>query len=435
MKKITRYARTLGNVATLGGSMTAEKIIKSDYLRQENARRLKMAIGKMKGPMMKIAQLLATIPEALPDDYARELAQLQNNAPPMGRLFVNRRMKAELGPGWQSRFQSFSEEPAAAASLGQVHKAMSLDGQELACKLQYPDMDSAIDADLKQLKLFFGLFEMFDSSLKTKKVQAELKQRLQEELDYELEARNIRLYQKMLADQAEIVVPNYYPDLSTKRLLTMNWLEGSPFMDLKTAPQAERNDMALKLFRAWYIPFYNFGIIHGDPHPGNYTVAPDKKLNLLDLGCIRVFPPSFVRGVIDLYRALETDDRDLAVSAYEVWGFRNLKTETLDILNVWAKFLYGPLLDNRVRVIGEAKGEVYGRETALKVHKELKRLGGVEVPQEFVFMDRAALGLGSVFIHLQAKVNWHDLFHDLTQNFTEKTLAIKQDALLKSVQD
>src|SRR5690606_9787065 len=134
---------------------------------------------------------------------------------------------------------------------------------------------------------------------------------------------------------------------------------------------------------------------------GNYTVRPMKAkdagdVNLMDFGCIRIFEAKFVQGVIDLYWALQNDDRALAVHAYESWGFKGLNKEVIDVLNRWALFVYGPLLEHRTRRIQEAESGIYGREVAEGVHAELRRLGPVTPPKEFVFMDRAAIGLGSV---------------------------------------
>ena len=139
-------------------------------------------------------------------------------------------------------------------------------------------------------------------------------------------------------------MPELVPELCTRRLLTMEWLDGKPLLSFKLSSQEDRDRLALRMFRAWYVPFYNYGVIHGDPHLGNYTVRDDLDLNLLDFGCIRVFRPEFVKGVIDLYWALERDDRDLAVDAYRNWGFAKLDHATIDVLNEWAAFLYGPLL-------------------------------------------------------------------------------------------
>jgi len=173
-------------------------------------------------------------------------------------------------------------------------------------------------------------------------------------------------------------------------------------------------------------------VIHGDPHLGNYTVAADGTVNLLDFGCVRVFRASFVRGVIDLYHALERGDRDLAVSAYQRWGFGDLSNEMIDVLNRWALYVYGPLLDDRARRIQEKASGEDGAAVVESVHRDIRRLGGVRPPREFVFMDRAAIGLGSVFMHLKAEINWHRLFHELIEDFDEAALAARQRAALEA---
>jgi predicted unusual protein kinase regulating ubiquinone biosynthesis (AarF/ABC1/UbiB family) len=213
----------------------------------------------------------------------------------------------------------------------------------------------------------------------------------------------------------------------------MTWLEGTPLIPFIKArgDQDLRNRIAYNMFRAWYVPFYFYGVIHGDPHLGNYTLKPDGSVNLLDFGCIRIFGASFVEGVIDLYHALMNDDRDLAVHAYESWGFQNLNKETIAVLNRWAGFVYGPLMEDRSRRIQEKSSGVYGREVAESVHADLRKLGPVKPPREFVFMDRAAIGLGSVFLHLGAEINWHRLFRDLIEGFDRGQLERRQKKLLK----
>ena len=134
---------------------------------------------------------------------------------------------------------------------------------------------------------------------------------------------------------------------------------------------------------------------------------------------------------IDLYNSLATGDGALAVHAYETWGFKNLSTEVIDTLNMWAEFVYAPLLEDRQRRIQETEGGVYGARVAEKVHRELRRLGGVTPPREFVLMDRAAIGLGSVFLHLKAEVNWHQLFESLIEGFDAAKLQRRQSAMLK----
>lgn len=431
--RVRRYARVSTAVGGIAARFGAEKVLglKGDPGRR--AAELTAALGGLKGPLMKVAQILSTIPDALPREYAAHLSQLQSNAPEMGWPFVKRRMASELGANWQSRFRSFGHEAAAAASLGQVHKAVGLDGRSLACKLQYPDMASAVEADLRQLKVIFAVYRGYDNAIDPSDIHAEIADRLREELDYGREARHMRLYRRMLDGQAGVTVPEVVEDLSTRRLLTMTWVDGRRVLDFKDHSLEERNAVAMNMFHAWYVPFYRYGVIHGDPHLGNYTVRDDHGINLLDFGAIRVFPPSFVKGVIDLYHALDRSDRDLAVEAYRIWGFRNLTNEVIDALNLWAAFLYGPLLENRPRLINETPQADFGREVAEKVHAELRRLGGIRPPREFVLMDRAAIGLGSVFLHLRAEINWHRLFHDMIADFDVAAMQQRQAAVLAEV--
>jgi len=415
----------------LAARLAGERYFGLNLDRGRHAAELKAALGGIKGPLMKVAQLLATIPDGLPKEYVQELAQLQANAPAMGWPFVRRRMAGELGFAWETKFRDFEKTAARAASLGQVHRAAALDGTPLACKLQYPDMASAVEADLRQLKLAMGLYERYDRAVTTGEIHAEIADRLREELDYEREAAHMRLYGEILRVERGVAVPVPLPDLSTRRLLTMTWLDGAPILDAaRKTSLTERNEIALRMFRIWYVPFYHYGVIHGDPHLGNYTVAPDRTVNLLDFGCIRVFPAAFVRGVIDLYHALQREDRDLAVHAYQSWGFGNLSREMIEVLNRWASFVYGPLLDDRERLIQEKRSGAYGASVAESVHRDIRRLGGVRPPREFVFMDRAAIGLGSVFMHLKAEINWYRLFHELIDDFDEAALAVRQRSAL-----
>ncbi len=386
------------------------------------------ALGGLKGPVMKVGQLLAAVPDLLPPEYARQLRTLQANAPPMGWLFVRRRMAAELGAGWQDRFERFGRTAAHAASLGQVHRARA-GGRELALKLQYPDMASTVQADLRQLRFFLGLVGRYDRAIHTSEIYAELAARLQEELDYDRERRTMEMFAHVLATTEGVRVPESVADLCTGRLLAMTWLEGRQLSEFADSPQALRDRAALRLFQAWYRPFYRYGLIHGDPHPGNYSLAADGTLNLLDFGCVRTFEPRFVEGVINLYRAKRDGDEDLAVAAYESWGFAGLSREMLAVLDLWADYLYAPLLEDHARPIQEGTSE--GRRIVGQVHRELRRLGGVKPPREFVLVDRAAIGLGSVFTVLGARLNWHRMIEELIGGFSVESLARNQRRMLQ----
>src|SRR5437763_3542401 len=213
--RVRRYARVGGAVGGLAARLAGERYLGVPIDRARHAADLKAALGGIKGPLMKVAQLLATIPEALPDEYVQELIQLQANAPAMGWPFVRRRLAGELGPDWEKKFRSFERTAARAASLGQVHRAIALDGTALACKLQYPEMGSAVEADLRQLRLAMGLYERYDRAVSTAEIHAEIADRLREELDYVREAAHVRLYATILANEPEVAVPRPIPELST----------------------------------------------------------------------------------------------------------------------------------------------------------------------------------------------------------------------------
>ncbi|MTI16555.1 AarF/ABC1/UbiB kinase family protein [Rhodobacteraceae bacterium RKSG542] len=434
--RVGRYARVGSNMSGIAAKLAGAKLLGKDLDKAKNAEEIAAALGDLKGPMMKVAQLLSTIPDAVPPEYAEALATLQSNAPPMGWAFVKRRMRAELGADWLSRFGEFDHAPSAAASLGQVHRATTPDGEPLACKLQYPEMDSAVEADLSQFAMLLSLHRRMRPAIDTSEIAEEISGRLREELDYEREAAHAALYRSILAAHENIRVPKVHADLSTRRLLTMSWQEGNSLLSYKDAPQEVRNRLAQTMFEAWWYPFSHFAVIHGDPHLGNYTVfekdGEAAGINLLDYGCVRIFPPQFVQGVVELYRGLLHDDDARIVSAYELWGFQNLSRELIDVLNVWARFIYGPLLSDRTRSIADGVSPAaYGRQEAFKVHQALKELGPVRVPRYFVFMDRAAIGLGGVFLHLRAELNFFALFNDQIANFSSSAVARRQEMALK----
>lgn len=431
--RLKRYANVTTSVGSTAARMLGQRFLGLEVDHADQAKALANALGNLKGPVMKVAQFLATVPDAVPEEYSQEFLQLQSQAPPMGWLFVKRRMRAELGENWQQKFKEFEQQASAAASLGQVHKAVSLDGDLLACKLQYPDMASIVEADLNQLKMVFKVYEATFKALSIDEIFAEIAERLREELDYQLEAKHIALYQGIFSDDPLVHLPQVYPGLSTTRLLSMSWLEGQPLKQITDTPQEFRDQVAANLFHAWYKPFYQYGLIHGDPHLGNYSFREDSSINLLDFGCIRKFQGRFVAGVIQLYQAFLHNKMEQAVHAYEQWGFQNLSKDMIEVLNLWAKMLYEPLMDDRIRPIQAENRGLEGRAIAERVHQELRRLGGVKPPREFVFMDRAAVGIGSVFMHLRAEQNWYQLFQQLIADFDVTALDQRQQDLFQAV--
>ncbi|MEZ5953257.1 MAG: AarF/UbiB family protein [Hyphomonas sp.] len=433
--RLARTAKVGANLSGAGLTFAAQSLFGGEQGDEKIARALAAALGKSKGPLMKVAQMLSTVPDLLPAEYAAEFAQLQAEAPAMGWPFVRRRMRAELGADWQGKFAEFGHEASHAASLGQVHAATLHDGRRVACKLQYPDMASAVESDVGQLKTVLGLFKRMDGSIDPTAMVEEIADRLREELDYAREGKHMRLYRDMLSGYDFVQVPDLIEDLSTDRLLTMSWLSGARLTAFEDAPQETRNRIAEMLFWTWWGPFNSHAVIHGDPHLGNYQVTGEGTgLNLLDFGCIRIFPPGFVEGVVDLYRAILADDFDASFAAYEKWGFVGLSKELVEVLNIWARFIYGPLLDDRVRSVadGVTPGE-YGRKEAMSVRKLLREKGPVKVPREFVFMDRAAIGLGAAYLRLHAELNFYKLFNESLEGFSVEAVAKRQADALERV--
>jgi len=430
--RVARFAKVGVGLSGAAASFGANALFSRDDADARNARALKEALGRLKGPLMKVAQMFATVPDLLPPEFAAELMELQANAPAMGPSFVRRRMAAELGPAWRERFAAFDLTPAAAASLGQVHHAQALDGRDLAVKLQYPEMQSAIESDLGQLRTLMAIARRMSAAIDTSEVVTEISARLREELDYVHEAAAMALYRAYFADRDDIAVPAPHADLSTGRLLTMDWLEGQRLASFKSADLETRNRVARLLFEAWWTPLTHIGVIHGDPHLGNYSFTPGAgRLNLLDFGCIRVFPPAFVGGVVTLFRALCANDRAGEAAAYRAWGFKDLSDDLMDVLGIWARFIYAPLLDDRVRTVADGVSPgAYGRREAFQVKRALDEKGPVTIPREFVFMDRAAIGLGAAFLHLGAELNWRALFEASLKGFSESALAERQAAAL-----
>jgi predicted unusual protein kinase regulating ubiquinone biosynthesis (AarF/ABC1/UbiB family) len=227
-------------------------------------------------------------------------------------------------------------------------------------------MQSAVESDLGQLRALSGMGRRLFGSLDTREAVEEIGARLREELDYVREAKAMRLYRAFFAERRDIRIPRPIEDLSTARLLTMGWLDGQGLTAVKSADQETRNRFAQLLFEAWWTPLIHIGVIHGDPHLGNYSFAEgEPALNLLDFGCIRIFPPTFIGGVVRLFHAMVAGDKAGEREAYRAWGFKNLTDDLADVLGIWARFIYGPLLDDRVRTVADGLApSQYGRREA-----------------------------------------------------------------------
>ncbi|MBI1212897.1 MAG: AarF/ABC1/UbiB kinase family protein [Alphaproteobacteria bacterium] len=430
--RLRRYARTTAGVGSVAARTGARFLFGRALTDIANAADAARILGQLRGPVMKIAQVAGSLPDVFPPEFAAELAKLQTSAPPMGPAFVRRRMAAELGPDWQSKFKSFDMTPAAAASLGQVHRATTKDGRAVACKLQYPDMQSAVDADIAQVQTILSLQRAAVRTLDTSEIAAEAADRVREELDYEREAANMRLFGEMLRATANVSVPEPIEALSTHRLLTMTWLDGAPFLpSVAGAPQERRDAIGRALHAAWWGPLCRYAVIHGDAHLGNYTVRADDGINLLDFGCTRVYEPAAVGGFVDLYRALKSKDDAATIQAYERWGFRGADQALVEKLREWAKIVFEPVLDDRERFLIESDSPFDASPERIWALKRQLQFGStVRPPRSFVFISRALVGLGAALVHLKARLNWHRMFEALIADFSIEAVAQRQSAAL-----
>lgn len=381
---------------------------------------LKAALGTLKGPMMKIAQILGNIPGALPDNYREAFAELQSMAPPMGPLFVKRRMRQELGENYNSLFCNFELDAFKAASLGQVHKAELKSGEKVVCKLQYPAMKETVASDLQQFVFVLNSLSFTGRSIEARGLIDELADRLYEEIDYRKEVSNLELFRAIYASQdfqAHIkapCIPKVFTDYSTDKLIVMEYLAGEPLV-AACHNQDMANNVGRSLFWCWYWPLYYAGVIHGDSHMGNYALGSDGTLQLYDFGCVKVFSQEFVKSIEYLYRGLLHNDKDQYVHAFEKWGFVPLHNSVIECLHKWALYMYGPLLEDKVRPIDEDFSSEKGRLLAREVFRQLKKAGGVTPPKEFVFLDRATVGMGGTLMNLKSVNNWHKEFEALLE--------------------
>ena len=422
--EMRRMVRTSGAVGGIAARVAGERFLGIKTDKTAHAEDLKQILGGLKGPLMKVAQFLSTVPDALPEEYAQELATLQANAPPMGWAFVRRRMQSRARPRLAVALREASARrrpPRRASARCTARRCMTAARSPASCNI--PDMPSVVEADLRQLKLAMPLYRRMDSTLDNEEAYNELARPAARGAG--LRARggaHAALRHDAARTRRVSRCPTPVPELTTKRLLTMTWLEGRPILRRleEDPPEEERNAYAKALFRAWYVPFYRYGVIHGDPHLGNYQVRDDADevrfgINLFDFGAIRVFPASFVTGVVMLYEAVRDDDEEKAAEAYRIWGFRNLSQGD----DGGAE----PLGAVPLRAAGRGPGAPHQQlddpmlrpADRRQVHEGLKRTGGVKIPREFPLMDRAAIGLGSVFFRLRAEANWHRLFMELVQ--------------------
>lgn len=386
-------------------------------------------LGNLKGVFLKAAQLTSMIPGFLPEAQRQALSVLCTHSPAMGWPFVLRRLNKEWGENWPKRISFFEKQAAFAASLGQVHRAELLDGTRVACKVQYPGMQEALETDLHALDRLAEIYAWFYSALQTKNLRQELRARVLLELNYRQEAQHVQWFSRFFEGHSFVSVPRFYPDLSSGTLLTLEWMNGHGLKDAFHASQDVRDRLGKQIFLAWHEPFYQAGLLHGDPHMGNMLWTNDG-ITLLDFGCVGVFDPSFVGSLIDLYEGLVHDQKDRIAHVYEVWGFGTLNKQLVEILTLWASFLFKPFLKNQKAFFQDVACVEEGKKIALSIHKSLSKVGQINPPGCFLLMDRVAVVLGGLLLQLNPQAHWQNLLLTLFDSFSLDKCQNRQKKIL-----
>ena len=293
-------------------------------LQARTAEQLFQVLGQLKGGAMKFGQALSVFEAALPEDvaapYRAALTKLQEAAPPLPAATVHAVLATELGPQWRDLFEVFDDKPAAAASIGQVHKAVWSDGREVAVKIQYPGAGPALLSDLKQLSRLARMFSTFTPGLDVKPLLKELEKRVAEELDYRLEAEAQRTFAAAYDGDQEIKVPDVVT--GTERVIVTEWIEGTPLSrTIHDGTPEERDRASLLLARFLFSGPVLAGLLHADPHPGNFRLLPDGRLGVIDFGAVDHLPDGAPEPIGRLARLALEGDADAVLAELRAEGF------------------------------------------------------------------------------------------------------------------
>ena len=424
-----RTARTaqLARIGAKAGSdyagMRARAIFASAERKEElrgefelrTAEQVVEALGGMKGALMKLGQMASYLDQGLPEPVRDALAQLQNEAPPMSADLVAQVVRNELGDEPDKVFAEFDLVPIASASIGQVHRAMTWDGRAVAVKVQYPGVDKAVAADLENTDLLFQLMGMLFPGLDPKPIVEELRDRLVEELDYRLEARNQRMFADAYRGHPYIHVPEVVDDLSTARVLTTELAEGARFAEVVEWSDEERQLTAECLYRFAFGSIYQLHAFNGDPHPGNYLFRPGGKITFLDFGLCKIFTPEEVTIFERMIRAivLERDVEKFRRIISEIGILApDLEVPEGDLLEYFGHF-YEFVMDDEVREITpEYSSESVRRFFDLSgPHAEIMK--AANLPPSMVIVQRINLGLLALFGDLRDRGNWRRIAEEL----------------------
>jgi predicted unusual protein kinase regulating ubiquinone biosynthesis (AarF/ABC1/UbiB family) len=377
-----------------------------------NAQRIVESSKQLRGAFMKLIQMLSIRKDLLPGEALDVLRATQSSAPPMSYATIAEQIRKEIGKRPEAIFSSFDQTAFAAASLGQVHRAVTRDGVDVAVKIQYPGVEDTVEQDLQNLKLLLRTLQalghdVMRQEIDTRAVYTELEQRLREELDYVNEARNMTEFGRRLGDDRDLMLPRFIKELSSRRVLTMTYIDGYPLADVM-GPEVDlelREWVARKIHAVAWRQILELGLLHTDFHPGNYIVSHHPRLGVLDFGSIRRFPEPVRKANLQVARAiLSGDDKSLGAAMVRL-GYLGIEQHAAPMVKI-IHILFEPMRFDR-------EFDPLEYDTVAKV----AQVGEIALenrlyksPAHSVFLIRALVGLEGITRGLGVRANYRRIF-------------------------
>ena len=362
---------------------------------RESGNRIAQTLGELKGAVMKVGQMASIAQDVLPKELSDALGKLQREAPPMDFEVIAGQIERELGSPPEVLFERFEREPFAAASIGQVHRAVTDDGRDVVVKVQYPGVENAVDSDLTQLKIALrasGIVNVGREALNAS--FAEVRKHLHEELDYCNEADNVRLFRKFHVGRHDFVVlPEVVGERSSKRVLTLTHVGGDNLGELKAKDytQTQRDQLGRNLFRMLCSQVFEFGCIHADPNPGNFAFRRDGTIVMYDFGCIKRLELDIIVAYKDLIERGIAEDWDAVDDALLRLGARRPGGPRPDpaFYKKWRDVFTDAFLD--VEIFDYGRSTVHDQVVKL-IPSSLKYMSSFQPANELIFLDRTVVG-------------------------------------------
>lgn len=388
-----------------------------DGFHATTARQIVDMLGEMKGAAMKLGQLASFYEFGAPGEYTSTyqdaLTMLQNAAPPMDPEASKRVIREEFGAPVHEVFAEFQDEAIAAASIGQVHRARLHTGESVAVKVQYPGVDEAVRADLRNVSALTKLSVAIAPNIDPKEIAKEVKDRVLEELDYRREAANQARFAELFDGHPYIVVPSVFEDYSHKRVITQEFIEGRPFTEAFDLPQSERDDIAECIFRFFYGSLNRFLIFSADPHPGNYRLLDDGRIAFLDFGLVRALDPGTHEELKEIALALISNDIERGRAALEGIGILNQRTPEVNAVWEHLRLLNTPILEDAPFLVDRPLVQEIGAAAMDPRSPAFKTLRKVGVPGVMITLNRMGFGVASLLARLEATHNWQAIMREM----------------------